>query len=74
MRKGYDYLNNYNKRKVTEKRGFHHFDRSLKKSIPVAKVKEYLNRIADGQENRNILVKTNDDGYKIKSYRTRLVL
>lgn len=42
----------------------------IKKSLKVSKVREYLDILSDEQNNKNILIKTNADGYKIKSYKT----
>lgn len=40
------------------------------KSLNNKKVKAYLDKLADDTENRNILIKTNADGYRIKSFKT----
>lgn len=40
------------------------------KRIPITKVRSFLNRLSEQQENRNILIKTKDNGYKFKSYKT----
>lgn len=47
---------------------------NVKKGLSVKKVKDYIERLADDTENRNILVKTNADGYRIKSYKTKACL
>lgn len=47
---------------------------NVKKGLSVKKVKDYIERLADDTGNRNILVKTNTDGYRIKSYKTKACL
>lgn len=47
---------------------------NVKQGVKIKKVREYIERLADDTGNRNILVKTNTDGYKIKSYKTRACL
>ena len=47
---------------------------NTEKSLSLKKVKDYLERLADDTGNRNILVKTNTDGYRIKSYKTKACL
>lgn len=47
---------------------------NAKKGLSIKKVKDYVERLADDTENRNILVKTNTDGYRIKSYKTKACL
>ncbi len=43
----------------------------VKGTLSQKKVRDYLDKLSDEQENRNILIKTNADGYKIKSYKTK---
>ena len=40
------------------------------KTLHAKKVKTYLGQLADDAENRNILVRTNADGYRVKSFKT----
>ncbi len=41
-----------------------------KRSISKTKVKAFLDELSEEENNRNILVKTNENGYKLKSYKT----
>ncbi len=41
-----------------------------KKQISNVKAKKFLDRLSDDTDNRNILIKTNADGYRVKSYKT----
>ena len=47
---------------------------NVKKSLSVKRVKDYIERLSDDTGNKNILVKTNTDGYRIKSYKTKACL
>ena len=47
---------------------------NTQKGLSIKKVRDYIERLADATENRNILVKTNVDGYRIKSYKTKACL
>lgn len=38
--------------------------------ITLAKAREYLDRLSEEKDNRNILIKTNADGYRLKSFKT----
>lgn len=41
-----------------------------RKSLPLNRVKKYLEQLSDDSENRNLLIKIYADGYKVKSYKT----
>lgn len=44
--------------------------RESEKMLPITQVKDFLNMLSEQQENRNILIRTKNNGYRFKSYKT----